>query len=66
MTPSFESVAIVLMSCLGAFVIGFVVGYATRDEQERQKADDQDEAIALAEKLREVCRNKMNEGDRDA
>ena len=37
MIPSFESIAIVVMSCLGAFVIGFVVGYAVRDETEIRK-----------------------------
>ena len=36
MIPNFETFAIVFMSCAGAFVIGVVVGFAVRDEQELQ------------------------------
>ena len=36
MNWGFESSAIVVMCCLGTFVIGFISGYALRGDEERK------------------------------
>ena len=58
MTPQWESIIIVLMSCLGAFVIGFVIGYATRDELDHQRKEEEQAEI--------FNQMRIKQGDYDA